>query len=74
MKYRHGRFVGSDAGEDDDIGLVDLGGGGDVDYGVAAGGDGVADRADVAGSVVEEGYGEFLRHGWGVIACDLEAC
>ncbi len=50
-----------------------MGGGGDVDYGVAAGGDGVADGADVAGSVVEEGYGEFLRHG-GEVCCDLEAC
>jgi len=70
LEYRHGRFVRAYAWEDDDIGFIDLGWRGDVDDGVAAGGDGVADGADVAGSVVEEGYGE--RHGL-VAACDLEA-
>eukprot|EP00581_Thalassiosira_minuscula_P032644 CAMPEP_0183773568 /NCGR_PEP_ID=MMETSP0739-20130205/39385_1 /TAXON_ID=385413 /ORGANISM="Thalassiosira miniscula, Strain CCMP1093" /LENGTH=45 /DNA_ID= /DNA_START= /DNA_END= /DNA_ORIENTATION= len=45
-------MVGTHAGEDDDVGSGYLGWVGDVDDGVSAGGDGVAYRADVAGSVV----------------------
>jgi hypothetical protein len=45
-------MVGAHAGEDDDLGIEYLLGGGDVDYGVAALEEGVADGADVACSVV----------------------
>jgi len=45
-------MVGSHSWEDDDVGIGDLGGVGDVDDGVAAGGDCVADGADVSCSVV----------------------
>lgn len=57
FEHVHGAVVGAHAGEDYDLCLGDLLGGGDVDDREAAGGEGVADGADVAGSVIEEGDG-----------------
>ncbi|EJK77766.1 hypothetical protein THAOC_00383 [Thalassiosira oceanica] len=60
LEHVHGRVVGPHAGEDDDGRIVDLGRMRDVDDLVAARCDGVADGADVARPVVEEGDRHFL--------------